>query len=42
MTDPADPTVVQKMISEEPLGAAVQCRRDDRDRRVVTSLTPKA
>ena len=39
MTDPDDPAVVQQMIAQEPLGAAVTCRRDDRGRRVVTSLT---
>ena len=40
MTDPADPTIVQRMIAEEPLGAAVACRTDDRGRRVATGFKP--
>lgn len=42
MTDPADPAVVQRMIAEEPLGAAVVCRADERGRRVVARFTPRA
>lgn len=40
MTDPADQTVVQRMIAEEPLGAAVTTRKDERGRRVVVSFEP--
>jgi acetyl-CoA C-acetyltransferase len=41
MTDPEDGAIVQQMIAKEPLGAAVETRRDDKGRRVVTSFTPK-
>jgi acetyl-CoA C-acetyltransferase len=40
MTDPADPAIVQRMIAEEPLGASIACRKDDRGRRVVAAFTP--
>lgn len=40
MTDPADPAIVQRMIAEEPLGAAVVTRKDDRGRRIVTAFEP--
>jgi acetyl-CoA C-acetyltransferase len=40
MTDPEDPAVVRRMIAEEPLGAAVTCRKDERGRRIVTALQP--
>ncbi len=41
MTDPDDGAIVQRMIKEEPLGARVECRRDEKGRRVVTGFTPK-
>ena len=39
-TDPADPTVVETMIRDEPLAAAVTTRRDDNGRRIAVDLTP--
>lgn len=33
-----DPALVQKMIEQEPLGAAVTCTRDDKGRRLAVSL----
>ena len=40
MTDPDDPAIVQRMIVEEPLGARIESRRDERGRRVVTEFSP--
>ncbi|WP_374569774.1 acetyl-CoA acetyltransferase [Phenylobacterium sp.] len=40
MTDPADLTLVKQMIDQEPLGAAVTCRLDERGRRVLASFEP--
>ncbi|HUZ13888.1 MAG TPA: acetyl-CoA acetyltransferase [Caulobacteraceae bacterium] len=39
-TDPDDEALVRKMIAEDPLGAEVACRRDERGRRVAVSLAP--
>jgi len=41
MTDPVDPAIVNRMIAEEPLGAKIACRSDDRGRRVATAFTPR-
>lgn len=41
MTDPDDQTVVQAMIAQEPLGASVQVKKDDRGRRIVTDFKPR-
>ena len=40
-TDPVDGTIVRRMIEEEPLGAAMATRRDDKGRRIVTAFTPR-
>jgi acetyl-CoA C-acetyltransferase len=40
MTDPEDGAVVQRMIAEEPLGARIETRRDERGRRVVADFSP--
>jgi len=39
-TDPEDATIVRRMIEEEPLGAAIATRRDDKGRRILTEFTP--
>jgi len=39
MTEPDD-AIVRRMIAEEPLGAEIVTRRDERGRRVVTVFTP--
>lgn len=41
MTDPADPAIVQAMIAEEPLGATVTVRTDERGRRIATAFQPR-
>ncbi|HEX7948190.1 MAG TPA: acetyl-CoA acetyltransferase [Phenylobacterium sp.] len=38
MTDPTHPQIVEQMLTQEPLGAAVACEMDDRGRRIVTRL----
>jgi acetyl-CoA C-acetyltransferase len=40
-TDPADGAFVRRMIEEEPLGASIRTRRDDKGRRIVTEFAPR-
>ena len=40
MTDPADGTLAQAMIAEEPLGASIACRNEADGRRILTGFTP--
>ncbi len=40
MTDPADPTMAERMIAAEPLGAAVTAKRDANGRSIVVDLAP--
>lgn len=40
MTDPADGALVQAMITEEPLGAAITCRNEPDGRRILTGFKP--
>ena len=42
MTEASDAVTVQRMIAEEPLGAAVVCRRDSEGRRVIATFIPAA
>ena len=40
MTDPADPTLAQRMIAADPLGASVDMTPNAEDRSILTALRP--